>query len=69
MITHIERPILAMQLSKIFSSSVIDKSDQEIISSIIDEINKNKSGIDLDHDNRTALIDIFNKHMGAVSWN
>ena len=66
MITHIERPILALELSKIFASTEMNKSDQDVIYSVIQEINSNKGVIDLDHDNRNALISILNKHMGVA---
>ena len=69
MITHIERPILAMELSKIFATSGIDKSDKDIIDIIMNEISNNKNVIDLNQDNRNALINILNKHMCAEIWN
>jgi hypothetical protein len=69
MITHIERPILAMELSKIFAQSGMNKSDKDIIDSIMNEISNNKSVIDLDHDDKNALINILNKHMCVETWN
>jgi len=69
MITHIERPILAMELSKIFATSGIDKSDKDIIDVIMNEISNNKNVINLNQDNRNALIKILNKHMCAETWN
>ena len=45
MITHIERPILAAELSTISASNAIMKSEQYLVSAIIQEINKNKNVI------------------------
>lgn len=66
MITHIEKPILASELSKIFASSGMMKSEQKLIHSIIQEISQNKNGIELDSHHRTALIGILEKHMNGV---
>ena len=69
MITHIERPILVMELSKIFALNTIDKSEQDVVFSIIQEINQNKNVIDLCHDDKNALIGILDKHMSVANMN
>lgn len=63
MITHIEKPILVAELSRIFASNTMMKSEQNLVHSIIQEINQNKNGIELDPHHRTALIGILEKHM------
>lgn len=63
MITHIEKPILASALSRIFASSAMMESEQNLIHSIIQEINQNKHGVELDRQHRAALIGILEKHM------
>lgn len=63
MISHIERPILASALMKISTSTAMMDSDRSFIFSIIEEINQNRNVIELDPDNKDALIDILNKHL------
>jgi len=67
MITHIEKPILVAELSRIFASNTMMKSEQNLVHSIIQEINQNKNGIELDPHHRTALIGILEKHMKSVN--
>jgi len=63
MISHIEKPILASELSRICALNKMMKSEQNLIHSIIQEINQNKNVIELKQDDRNFLINILEKHM------
>lgn len=63
MISHVEKPILLRELSRIYASSRMMKSEQSLVHSIIQQINKNKNGIELDQNDRNTLIGILNEHM------
>ncbi len=63
MISHVEKPILLRELSRIYASSRMMKSEQSLVHSIIQQINENKNGIELDQNDRNTLIGILNEHM------
>ena len=63
MITHIEKPILASELSKIFALNTMLKSERKFVHSILEELNQKKNLVELDDEDRNTLIDILRKHM------
>jgi hypothetical protein len=62
MISHIEKPILEKELARIYASNKMMESEQNLVHSIIQQINQNKNCIEIDQDDRYALINILTKH-------